>query len=202
VPITTIILIRHAEHDGLGQMLSGRQAGIALNARGLEQAGRLAGKLAPRRIAQVISSPRLRARQTAEPIAAAGKVPLQIAADFDELDYGEWTGRSLAELNNNPRWRRWNERRATTRPPHGESMEELQARVLHGLASAAAATPGRRIVIVSHAEPIRAAILHFRGLSLDQFADVQIEPASIAVIHLEAEPADLTPRNTVITVAA
>jgi probable phosphoglycerate mutase len=185
VPTTTIIFIRHAAYDGLGRMLAGRQAGVALNARGRQQAERLAGELAQQRIAQVISSPRLRARQTAEPIAAACALRLQIAADFDEIDCGEWTGRSFTDLAADPQWRRWNEQRATSRPPRGESMGELQARVLRGLAAAAARNPGRRIVVVSHAEPIRAALLHFRGLSLDRFAGVPIEPASLTTLHLE-----------------
>jgi probable phosphoglycerate mutase len=202
VPTTTIILVRHAEHDGLGRMLVGRQAGISLNARGFAQAGRLADELAQRGIAHLISSPQLRARQTAGPIAAACALPLQIAADFDELDYGEWTGRPFAALSNNPQWRRWNEQRATSRPPRGESMVQLQARVLRGLAAAAAANCGRCIVVVSHAEPIRAALLYFRGLSLDQFSDVQIEPASATALCLEAETGALAPRNTAAMVTA
>jgi probable phosphoglycerate mutase len=192
VSITTIILVRHAEHDGLGRTLVGRRVGIALNARGFEQAGRLADKLARRPIAQIISSPRLRARQTGEPIAAACGLSLQIAADFDELDYGEWTGRSLAELSDDPQWRRWNEERATSRPPRGESMGELQGRVLRGVAAVAAANPGPCVVVVSHAEPIRAALLHFRRMSLDHFARMQIEPASVTALHVEAKPDGLT----------
>jgi broad specificity phosphatase PhoE len=201
VPTTTIILIRHAEHDGVGRMLTGRAAGIALNARGREQARRLAAELAPRRIAHVISSPRLRARQTAQPIAEACALPLAIGADFDELDYGDWTGRSFAELSNEPQWRRWNEQRATSRPPRGESMAELQARVLRGLAAAAAAHPGQSIVIVSHAEPIRAALLHCRGLSLNAFASVPVEPASIVPLSIAA-PDAFAPRRTAAVVTA
>jgi broad specificity phosphatase PhoE len=188
VPTTTIILVRHAAYDGVGQILAGRRPGIALNARGVEQANRLASELAQDEIAQVLSSPRLRARQTARPIAAACALPLQIAADFDELDYGEWTGRSTVQLSRDAQWRHWNEHRATSRPPRGESMGELQIRVLRGLASVAAANLGRRVVVVSHAEPIRAAVLHFRGLSLDQFACVQIEPASATALSIETEP--------------
>ena len=202
MPTTTIILIRHAEHDGLGRLLTGRRVGSGLTAWGFEQATRLAGAFARRQIAQVISSSRLRARQTAAPIAAACALPLQIDADFDEIDYGAWTSRSLAELANNPHWRRWNEQRATSRPPRGESMGELQARVLRGLASVASANSGRRIVIVSHAEPIRTALLHFRGLSLDEFGRVPVEPASVTPLYFEAEPQNLVTDSAAAEVTA
>jgi broad specificity phosphatase PhoE len=184
VTTTTIILVRHALYDGLADVLVGR-GDARLNARGRQQAKDLADHLAQYGIARVISSPQLRARQTAEPIGETCRLPVETAADFNELDYGAWSGRSFAELHDDPRWRGWNEQRATAQPPGGESMGELQARVRRGLKAVAAGNPPGPIVIVSHAEPIRAAVLHWRGLDLDQFACVQIEPASMTVLHLK-----------------
>ena len=103
---------------------------------------------------------------------------------MDELDVGHWTGASFEELNSNPHWHAWNSKRGSTRPPGGESMRELQQRVLVHLATLEREHPDEKIVIVSHAEPIRAAILHYSGLPLDAFARIRIDPGTITVLRL------------------
>jgi probable phosphoglycerate mutase len=105
--------------------------------------------------------------------------------EVDELDIGAWTGRSFEELETDPHWHVWNRERGSARPPDGESMDQLQERVLDHLAQVKADYPNDRIVIVSHAEPIRAAVLHYRGMRMDDFASVKIDPASVTtlVVH-------------------
>src|SRR3546814_8252305 len=53
---------------------------------------------------------------------------MQIAEDFDEIDYGEWTGRTLDELAEVEQWRLYNTFRAGSRIPGGELMVEAQTR--------------------------------------------------------------------------
>ena len=76
------------------------------------------------------TSPQPRARQTADAIALGAGLSSEIACNLNELDMGEWTGRSFAELERDPRWRAWNERRASSRPPGGESMAAIRRRML------------------------------------------------------------------------
>lgn len=184
---TTIMLVRHAAHDLLGKVLAGRRLEVALNVHGAGQAERLAAQLAGRGVDEVRSSPRLRALQTARPIARACGVPVAIAAEFDEIDFGDWAGRACAELRDDWCWERWNSARAQSRPPGGESMAELQWRVVNGLIEIAAACPGKGVVVVTHAEPIRAAILHCRGLSPDDFARVAVDPASVTTFQFSGK---------------
>ena len=182
---TTIILVRHCVHDLLDRILVGRAPNVSLSAVGIRQAQCLAAALVRRGVTGLKSSPQLRARQTAEPIAAMLGKPVEVMPEFDEMDFGAWSGCSFDSLQNDCRWRRWNSDRAACRPPGGETMHELQGRVLASLSRLVKAHPGQRIAIVTHAEPIRAAVLHYRGISLGEFARVKIGPGSCTTLEFD-----------------
>jgi probable phosphoglycerate mutase len=180
--VTTFYLVRHAAHDLVDRVLAGRTIDVALNAHGRRQAEAIAKLLARERIDQVISSPRKRARQTAEPIAQTLGPPLVIAPQIDEHDAGLWSGLAFDALKRDPRWRLWNEHRGEVRPPCGESMRELQARIVGYLERLAARHPNDRIVLVTHAEPIRAALLHERKLPLNAFMQLDVPLGSVTML--------------------
>ncbi len=188
--MTVFHLVRHGANDLAERVLCGRKLDVPLNAHGHRQAEALARRLRVEPVTQVVSSPRRRSRQTAEPIAAALNLPLSIAPQLDEHDSGMWSGQSFADLAGDPRWRLWNERRHEVRPPAGESMLELQTRMLRYLDTLALRYPNDRIVLVTHAEPIRAALLQERGLPLKDFWCVDV-PLACAAIVVRA-PAPLT----------
>jgi len=196
---TTFFLVRHAVHGLLNQVLVGRMAGVPLEQEGRDQAERLAERLASERITVVQSSPRERARETAEPIAHRAGVPIEIAAAIDEIDVGEWTGRPFAVLNEDSDWNCWNAARGTARPPRGESMSELQRRVVSHLNLVRSLIPDGRVVMVSHAEVIRAAILHYLDLPLDQFARIEIGPATISTVAIGQQGARVIALNEAVT---
>jgi probable phosphoglycerate mutase len=191
--MTVFHLVRHAANDLAERVLCGRKVDVPLNAHGRRQAAALAHRLAQERIGQVISSPRKRARQTAEPIAAALNLSVTVAAQLDEHDAGLWSGQSFADLARDPRWRLWNERRHEVRPPAGESMAELQMRILRYLDQLALRHPSDTIVLVTHAEPIRAALLHERGLPLKDFWCVDVPLACAVTIVRESAPLSAVP---------
>jgi broad specificity phosphatase PhoE len=129
------------------------------------------------------SSPQRRALQSAVIVAARCGLAVEIVPAFDEIDMGAWTGAEFARLALDEHWQRWNERRGNTGPPGGESMVDLQRRVVAHIEQLR--TPGGPIVIVSHAEPIRAAVMHYLRWPLDDFHSVAINPASVSTISLE-----------------
>src|SRR5205085_8476693 len=90
-----------------------------------------------------------------------------------------------------PQWQVWNLQRDTARPPRGESMRELQRRVVDRLYHVAKTYGGEEVVIVSHAEPIRAAVLHYLQLSLDDFLSVQIAPASVTTFLMHGRSEEI-----------
>lgn len=192
---TTIILVRHCAHEQLDRVLVGRQANVRLSAVGIRQAEHLAAVLARCGVIDIKSSPQLRARQTAEPIAARLGRQAEIVPEFDEVDFGAWSGRAFDSLQTERHWRLWNSHREACRPPGGETMRELQSRVHAGLLRLAEAHPGQRIAVVTHAEPIRAAVLHLRGRSLDEFARVQIDPGSCTMLRLDGDQGAVVRQN-------
>lgn len=188
---TTVYLIRHAEHALIDRVLVGRNPHVTLNASGRRHARMLGRSLAYEAISQVQTSPQPRAIETARRIAGELTLPLDFVPQMDELDMGAWTGLSFEELARDPLWHEWNRHRGSVRPPGGESMCELQDRVVGHLAELPRLHPDSEIAIISHAEPIRAAVLHYRGLPLDQFMQVRIEPGSATVLRLHASGGDV-----------
>jgi len=188
---TTIYFVRHAAHTLLDKVLVGRKPGVPLSAEGLEQAHRLARQLAEKNISRVVSSPRERAVQTAAPIARAAGVPMAISFSLDEIDLGAWTGLAFDELARDGNWNFWNMLRSIARPPEGESMSEVQERIVRYLARLHVTHPGERVVLVSHAEVIRTAVLACQGRSLDSYADVQIPPAGVVELTIHDQGAQL-----------
>jgi probable phosphoglycerate mutase len=182
---TTILLIRHALTDVVGRTLTGTSPGIHLNAIGRQQVERLAEHLRAVPIAVVASSPMERARETAEPIARARGVDVRIDAAFTEYEFGEWTGMSFEALDSDQGWRQFNASRGTTRPPKGELMLEVQQRMVAGLLALAVEWPGQTVAVVSHGDPIRAAVMSFLGMPLDLVHHLEIGPARISIIELQ-----------------
>ena len=181
-------LIRHGHHALLGHVLCGRMPEVELDAQGRQQmmeTSELIGHRAPR---AVQSSPQRRAVQSAEIIAANFNLAVEIAWSFDEIDLGCWTGARFTDLASDSRWQAWNERRDSTRPPSGESMSALQARVVRHIEQLENQHLGVTIVIVSHAEPIRAALMHYLNVPVDQFYTLDIDPASISTIQFGGRP--------------
>jgi broad specificity phosphatase PhoE len=178
-----IYLVRHASHDLIGKILCGRSVDPALNQRGHHEAAALARILGAERIDLVRTSPRRRTRETAQAIAERIGCELELARALDEIEVGDWSGLSFEELARDENWHSWNGRRGSTRPPHGESMRELQQRIVAHLEELAE-LPIRSAVLVSHAEPIRAALMHQRGIALDDFHRVEVAPASISIIDV------------------
>ena len=181
----TFFLVRHASFDGLGEKLIGRAEGFPLNAKGKEEAMNLAHRFAALSISAVHSSPRTRARETAQTIAETAGLNVQIDAGLDEIDYGEWTGKCFRELEGNPEWRRFNLFRSVSRIPKGESMVEVTQRAMEMLEHHRKHYEGRAAVLVTHADWIRTVFAHYSGICLDLMQRVEISPASISVLRLD-----------------
>ncbi|MEJ1159861.1 histidine phosphatase family protein [Prosthecomicrobium sp. N25] len=177
-----IHLVRHAAHDHVGRVLTGRAPGFGLGEAGRVQAGHLADWFSGLPVAAVETSPRERARETAQAIAAAVGVEPETVAEADEIDFGAWTLKPFEALDPDPEWRRWNEHRAAGCPPGGESMAAAKARITVHLARFAARLGGRTGVLVSHADVIKAAVAEVLGLSLDRIHRFEIAPASVTTI--------------------
>ena len=106
---------------------------VPLMPQGREEAAALARRLNGVRIDRIVSSPMLRALETAQ-IVATGR-PVEVDARLRELDYGRWEGLTYAEIDaHDPELRmRWEHDPAGTHSPGGESGEDVAARALNFL---------------------------------------------------------------------
>lgn len=176
------LLVRHAAHDLLDRALAGRIDGVSINALGRSQAAELARSLSPLGITHIQSSPRDRALQTAMPVAQAMGFAVEIQSALDEVDFGAWAGRCFEDLEQDPAWRSWNENRELGRAPGGESMTDVQGRIVAHLRRMHAERPAARIVMVSHAETIRAAVLYCTSRPVGAWASVEVPCASATAV--------------------
>jgi len=180
----TVLLIRHAEHVEFGRILSGRRRDVALSPQGLEQASILSDLLGTMAVAAVYSSPRERAWYTAREIAEPHELKVVAEDRLDEIDFGEWTGCSFAQLEGEPLWSEWNEQRGSARPPAGESMAEATERAFCFLTEAAAEHAGVTMIAITHCDIIRGIIARCLGLSLDNLLRFDVDPASVSRISI------------------
>jgi broad specificity phosphatase PhoE len=183
--MATFYLIRHALTDVTGKAIAGPVPGLHLNEQGREQAFELARKLAQKGITRICSSPLDRARETAQPLADQLNMPVEILESLTDLFPGEWTGKTFQELQEDPRFRVFNDFRSGTRVPGGELMLEAQSRMVSELLALRDRHRGETIAVVSHADPIRAALAFFLGMPLDFYCRIEISPASYTRLELE-----------------
>ena len=174
-----LLLIRHALNDWVGKRLAGWTPGVHLNDEGRAQAAALAQHLAEVPLAAIYSSPLERTLETAQPLAEAHGLAVQVREGLGETRYGGWTGRTLKELREEKLWPVVQVYPGGARFPGGESLREVQARMVAELDAIRDAHPGQTVVVVSHSDPIKLAVAHYAGLPLDLFQRLTISPASV-----------------------
>jgi probable phosphomutase (TIGR03848 family) len=184
--LTTLILIRHAQNDWVR---TGRLAGwtpeVHLNEEGIEQAEALGRRLARANLKAVYSSPLERAVETAHLVLKHHPdLDLQIEKGIGEVDFGSWTGERLRKLSRTRLWKIVQDYPSNAQFPSGESIHQMQFRVVSALGRLAARHPDGLIAVVSHSDVLKAAVAHYAGMPLDMFQRLVISPASISIIGL------------------
>jgi probable phosphoglycerate mutase len=134
--------------------------------------------------------------ETAEPIAAARKLELQLRPELMENDIGKWQGRSLKALSRTKKWKIVQRAPSRFTFPEGESFLQTQTRVITCLDAIAARHKPRDIVAaVFHADPIKMAVAYYLGMPLDQFQRLACDTASITVLYLNETGAHVMKLN-------
>ena len=198
-PPTLVLLVRHGTTPTTGTTLPGRAKGLHLADAGRAQAEAAAARIAPLadRVAAVVASPLERTRETAAPIGRAVGQRVRTNRGLLECDFGEWTGAELKALRKLPAWRTVQRYPSGFRFPGGESFAEMQTRICSTLDGLVADHPGRTVVAVSHADPIKAAVAQALGTHLDLFQRIVISPCSITAVLYGADgPVVLTVNST------
>lgn len=182
--MTRLLLIRHAPTPETGKKLTGRLPGVSLGDDGLAIARRTATNLAAAKIHAIYSSPIERTWETALEVAAHHNLTPIRHDGLLEVDYGDWSGRTLASLYKLKAWRVVQTTPSRMVFPNGESLLAAQERAVRSVEEIAATNRKKTVALVTHADIIKAVVSHYLGQPLDLFQRVGASPASVSVIDL------------------
>lgn len=186
--MATVLLVRHGRTDAnAGGGLAGRSP-VELDETGRAQAAALGERLRAVSLAAVVTSPLPRCRQTvalalpaAEPVAEPR---------LTECGYGDWQGRTLQELADDPLWPVVQQHPSAVTFPgaEGEAMAEMAARAVAAVRDwnarvAAEHGPHAVWLACSHGDVIKAIVADALGLHLDLFQRIVVDPASVTAIR-------------------
>ncbi|MGK5631106.1 histidine phosphatase family protein [Streptomyces sp. URMC 123] len=190
--MATLILVRHGRSTAnTSGLLAGWTPGVALDERGTAQAAALPGRLAGVPLAAAVVSPLRRCQETLQPLLAARP---ELAAHTDdrigECRYGDWTGRKLAELKDEPLWTVVQRHPSAAVFPgaEGESVRTMQARAVDAVRDwnariEAEHGPEAVFLMCTHGDIIKAIVADALGMHLDLFQRISVDPCSISVIR-------------------
>jgi probable phosphomutase (TIGR03848 family) len=195
--VATVLLVRHGRTAANAEgVLAGWTPGVPLDETGVAQAAALARRLAVVPLAELVTSPLQRCRETVQAVAQVrgpGGVPRLDPVTDDRLGecrYGNWTGRPLAELAKDPLWRVVQDHPSAVIFPGeaGESMLTMQHRALEAVRDhdvRVAAEHGDEAIwlAVSHGDVIKAVLADALGMHLDCFQRLIVDPCSVSVVR-------------------
>lgn len=183
-----IVLLRHA-HSVANEknILAGRTPGIGLSKKGSAQAQNLINRLGSLDFDQISISPMERCHQTIAPwLETCAKKPRIVTeVDLSEVDYGTWSGKSLASLRRKSLWKIVAEHPSQMVFPEGEGLLAMQERALRSFYRLNEVKGKKPRLLVSHGDVIKSIVAHCLGMHLDQFQKLIIEPASLTIIDTD-----------------
>jgi probable phosphoglycerate mutase len=181
---TRLVLVRHAETEERARGLCVGRLDVPLGKPGRRQAEQLSTALAEPPLAAVYTSPLARARDTAGPIAAAHGLEPVVVPQFVELDFGELEGLPFEQIEaERPAlFRGWMETPDEVRFPGGESLADLQARVLPVVAALRARHDGGEVGLVAHAGVLRVVLADALGLAGSAVFRLDQSPGGVSVV--------------------
>jgi broad specificity phosphatase PhoE/ribonuclease HI len=187
---TTLIFLRHGvtRHTTERRFSGPGGDDPSLTAEGAEQVRRAAAALARGGgIDAIVSSPLRRALESASEVAIALGMEVVVDDGFQEASFGEWEGRTLAEVQ--ARWpselEKWMNS-PDVAPPGGESLRDVRRRVERSLEATLAAHPGETVVVASHVNPIKLVVRYCLGTRLDVVHRLLVAPASLTTVSFYA----------------
>jgi probable phosphoglycerate mutase len=166
--------------------MPGRAPGLHLAEAGRAQAQRVAERIAALSPAPsaIYASPLERTQETAAPIARALGLRVRSHRGLLDCAVGGWEGRQLKALNKKPEWRTVVNWPSGFRFPDGESFAEMSLRAFNTVLALASEHKGERLVLVSHADPIKAVVAAVAGVPLDMFQRIMISPCSVSAVAI------------------
>ena len=178
MPADELWVVRHGETEWSRDGRHTSHTELDLTPEGEHVARALADRLSDVDFDLVLTSPRLRARRTAE---LAGFADAHLEEDLTEWDYGDYEGTTTPEIREHvPGWTVW------THPcPDGETAERVARRLDRVVAKVRA--HGGRVLVFSHGHASRALAARWLGLAVEQGRLFLLGTATVSVLGYERE---------------
>jgi len=194
--MTRLLLLRHAHVDWIAPERFRGRADLPLSDQGRRQLAPTANRVKSSvRPAAVYTSPMSRCVETAQAIAAPFGLPTRPIAGLNDIDYGRWQGLTREEVR--ARWpaelANWFHQPHLALLPGGESLAEVQARLLAALGTIVREHRDDAVVLVGHDSVNRVLLLCALDLALSHYWKIRQDPC--AVSELEYDDGDLRPRS-------
>jgi len=181
-----LFLIRHGQTDW---NLKGKIQGscdIELNNTGIKQAKELSNKILeePYKLSKIYSSPQRRAVKTAEILSHATNLDYIPIEGLEEMNLGEWEGLSWGEVKEKypTEYEQWYINRRYTKPPKGESYQDMLERVLPAIHKIIKANC-EDVVVVTHSAVIMSIQCYITNTSFDEMMKFKTDNTSITEIN-------------------
>lgn len=178
-----VFLVRHGETDWTRERRLLGQRDLGLNADGVNQAHAAAMALQDVEITEVISSPLLRAVQTAEVVGGVCDMDVGRDPRLIEMALGRWEGMPHDAALVDPGYQAFLDDPEETPVPGGERITAVRDRAVAAVQQALADNPSRsNLVLVSHASVLRVLLAHYLGLGLADYHRLHVGHGSISVL--------------------
>ncbi len=167
----TIHLVRHGDTPQAAEGIFCGDLDPPLTGHGRAQADHLARAAAPLGLIALYCSPKLRARQTAEPIARVSGLEPTIEDGLREIAYGRWEGLKEVDIRASEpaALAAWHADPALVSPPGGETAYDIAARALPVLTRVRDRHQSGHVMLVSHKATIRVIVCALLGMPLQRF---------------------------------
>lgn len=184
---THILLIRHGESVWNAEGRVQGQSDPPLSPLGASQAQAIAQRLSGTVLAGLYCSPAVRAYDSALAIGRPHGLAPQREMGLLEVNLGSWQGERVCDLIQDTLtgYRDWERDPVSTRPPDGETLTEVYARVAPVFDLIVAKRPTGTVVVVTHSIVGRVAICRLLDSSLDLVARLRLKKASITKLRID-----------------
>jgi probable phosphomutase (TIGR03848 family) len=186
-PPTVVLYVRHGLTPTTGREMPAPGPGPELSPVGrqqAEEAGRLIADWAPGLppLAALYTSPLARTAETAAIVGRAVALTPEPRPGLVDCDAGDWAGTPLKDLSKKSEWPTVQRYPSGFRFPGGEALADMRERAMAEVRAAISAHRGQTVIMVSHADPIKAVMADALGLHLDLFQRVLVSPASVNAV--------------------
>lgn len=194
-----ILLIRHGQTDwNRERRIMGRKP-IPLNKTGREEARSLARVLKGIAIDAIYTSPVRRAVETAKQLNNGRRVRIFDADEIAEIDYGDWIGKTFGEVIGEKAFHVYYKAPRRSCPPGGEPMMAVFGRTIRFIERLRKRHKNGRVAVVSHADVIKAILVHYLGMDYNHLFKFRIDNASISLLWFHKDRARVLTINSLPT---